>query len=107
MAGLAAITNPLVSSAATQSSSPGKPLLKKGLGIGMIREDLTLADKFKLVKDLGFDGVEMNSPTGLVTSEVVSAAQKAGIELPSVVNKDHWGKPLTDPDPDVRNQCIE
>ncbi len=107
MAGLAAIANPFISSATTQSSTSGKPLLKKGLGIGMIKEDLTLADKFKLVKDLGFDGVEMNSPTGLVTSEVVSAAQKAGIELPSVVNKDHWQKPLTDPDPEVRNQCIE
>lgn len=107
LAGLSAITNPLASFAATQGSLSQKPLLKKGLGIGMIKEDLSLADKFKLIKDLGFDGVEMNSPTGLVTSEVIGAAQKAGIELPSVVNKDHWAKPLTDPDPEVRKQCIE
>lgn len=29
--------------------------LKKGIGYGMIQEELSLFDKFKLVKDLGFD----------------------------------------------------
>jgi hexulose-6-phosphate isomerase len=80
--------------------------LKKGLGYGMIKEELSLTDKFKLVKDLGFDGVELNSPVEFSLSELLDAKEKSGIEIPSVVNKDHWSKPLSHPDPQVREQCI-
>src|SRR5690606_13563518 len=88
-------------------NSTEKLTLKKGLGFGMIKEDLSLADKFKLVKDLGFDGIELNSPVDFNKSEVISANEKSGIELPSVVNKDHWQIPLSDPDPKVREQIIK
>jgi hexulose-6-phosphate isomerase len=84
-----------------------KVMLKKSLVYGMIEEDLSMADKFKLVKDLGFDGVELNSPNDFDTGEVLEAKEKSGIELPSVINKDHWSKPLSDPDPEVRAACIE
>ncbi len=84
-----------------------KVILKKSLVFGMIDEDLSLADKFKLVKDLGFDGVELNSPNDFDTGEVLEAKEKSGIELPSVINKDHWSKPLSDPDPAVRAECIK
>jgi len=81
-------------------------VMKKGLGYGMIKEELSLTDKFKLVKDLGFDGVELNSPVEFSLSELLDAKEKSGIEIPSVVNKDHWSKPLSHPDPQVREQCI-
>jgi len=84
-----------------------KVMLKKSLVYGMIEEDLSMVDKFKLVKDLGFDGVELNSPNDFDTSEVLEAKEKSGIELPSVINKDHWSKPLSDPDPEVRAECIK
>ncbi|WP_372947905.1 sugar phosphate isomerase/epimerase family protein [Mariniphaga sp.] len=106
IAGVSAVANPLVSSAFSLSQAPQKLTLKKGLGFGMIGEDLSLTDKFKLVKDLGFDGVELNVPTDLDKSEVLKASELAGIEIPSVVNKDHWQKPLSDPDLEIRKQCI-
>jgi L-ribulose-5-phosphate 3-epimerase len=81
--------------------------IKKSLVFGMIEEDLSLLDKFKLVKDLGFDGVELNSPNDFDTNEILDAKEKSGIELPSVINRDHWSKPLSDPDPAVREACIE
>jgi hexulose-6-phosphate isomerase len=84
-----------------------KIILKKSLVYGMIDEDLSMVDKFRLVKDLGFDGVELNSPNDFDTNEVLEAKEKSGIELPSVINKDHWSKPLSDPDPDVRAECIK
>src|SRR5690606_10218092 len=90
-----------------QKKNPDTVKLKKGLGYGMIREDLSLTDKFKLVKDLGFDGIELNTPTDLNKSELLEAKEKSGIELPSVVNKDHWQKPLSDPNSEVRKQIIE
>jgi len=83
-----------------------KVVLKKCLGFAMIKEELSLTDKFKLAKELGFDGVELNSPVDFPLSEVLDAKLKSGIELPSVVNKDHWSVPLSDPDPEVRKKCI-
>ncbi len=112
LTGASVISAPMMSAKAgetrsAQSNPAGKVVLKKGLGFGMIREDLSLTDKFKLVKDLGFDGVELNSPVDFKISEVLEAKEKSGIELPSVVNKDHWQKPLSDPDPEVREACIQ
>ncbi len=107
IAGVSAVATPFVSSALSRNNPTQKITLKKGLGFGMISEELSLTDKFKLVKDLGFDGVELNVPADLDKSEILEAKEKAGIELPSVVNKDHWRIPLSDPDPEVRNECIQ
>lgn len=81
--------------------------IKKGLGYWMIKEDLSLLDKFKLVKDLGFDGIEFNSPLDIPLKDLLEARDKTGIEVPSTVNKDHWGKPISDPDPAVRQFTID
>ncbi|MGX1639939.1 sugar phosphate isomerase/epimerase family protein [Sphingobacterium sp. NPDC055431] len=81
--------------------------IKKGLGYWMIKEDLSLLDKFKLVKDLGFDGIEFNSPLDIPLKDLLEAHDKTGIEVPSTVNKDHWGKPISDPDPAVRQFTID
>ncbi len=90
------------------SNAPTQKLtLKKGLGFGMIEEDLSLLDKFKLVKDIGFDGIEFNSPVEIPLKELLAARDQTGIELPSVVNKDHWSKPLSDPDASVRQFTID
>ena len=107
---VAASALPLSSIANTNQSDDKiikKPDLKKSLVFGMINEDLSMLDKFKLVKDLGFDGVELNSPNDFNTREILEAKEKSGIELPTVINKDHWSKPLSDPDPAVRAACIE
>jgi len=107
---VAASALPLSSIANTNQSDDQiikKPNLKKSLVFGMINEDLSMLDKFKLVKDLGFDGVELNSPNDFNTREILEAKEKSGIELPTVINKDHWSKPLSDPDPAVRAACIE
>lgn len=83
------------------------PKLKTGLGFGMIKEDLSVLDKFKLVKDLGFDGIEFNAPVDIPLKELIDAKNKTGVLVPSVVNKDHWSKPLSDPDPSVRQFTID
>jgi len=104
----AAAAAPYASASASvfQNSAMRKVALKKSLGLGMIKEELSLTDKFKLVKDLGFDGVELNSPVDFSISEILKAKSASGIELPTVVNKDHWSAPLSDPDPAVRKKCI-
>ncbi|MEL6675404.1 MAG: sugar phosphate isomerase/epimerase family protein [Bacteroidota bacterium] len=89
------------------SPTGSRPLIKKSLKYGMIKEDLSLLDKFLLVKDLGFDGVEMDSPNGFELKDILKARDKSGIELPGVVNSLHWKKPLSDPDPEVRKACTD
>jgi len=83
------------------------PLNKKSLKFGMIQEDLTVLEKFQLIKELGFDGVELDSPHSLNEEEVLEAKRKTGIEIPGLVNSLHWKKPLSDPDPAVRDACTE
>ena len=94
-------------SSSSKKMSTDKIILKKGLVFQMIKEDLSLVDKFKLAKDIGFDGIELNSPTEFNIQEILNAKSQSGIELPTVINKDHWSKPLSDPDPKVREECIK
>jgi L-ribulose-5-phosphate 3-epimerase len=83
------------------------PIHKKSLKFGMIREELSVLEKFKLVKSLGFDGVELDSPNDLVEKEILEARDKTGLVIPGVVNSVHWKKPLSDPDPAVRAECTQ
>jgi L-ribulose-5-phosphate 3-epimerase len=82
-----------------------RPMIKKSLKWGMVKEDLSIMDKFKLLKDLGFDGVELDTPNDLNMKEILAARDKTGLELPGTVNSFHWKSPLTDPDPKVREAC--
>ena len=90
---------------ASGSSRP-RVKLKKALKYGMIGEGKTPLEKFELVKSLGFQGVEPDSPSGLDVDEVVAAAEQTGIEIPGVVDSVHWGKPFSHPDPKVRAEGV-
>lgn len=81
--------------------------IKKALKFGMVKENLSILDKFKLLKDLGFDGVELDSPNDLNKKEILDARDKTGLLLPGVVNSKHWKYPLSSPDPKVREMCVE
>jgi len=103
--GATALTTKGFTTPLNSAQSPIK--LKKGLGYWMIQEEISVLEKFKLVKDLGFDGIEFNSPLDIPIKELLEARDKTGVEIPSTVNKDHWGKPLSDPDPAVRKFTID
>lgn len=107
MAGAAAAltTGPLRESRARQAGS--HTILKKALKYGMIAEDLPILDKFRLVKELGFDGVEMDSPNDLDRREVLRARDTVGLPIPGVVDSVHWRKTLSDPDPAVRAEGLQ
>ncbi len=73
----------------------------------MVQGKLSLLEKFQLLKELGYDGVEGSSPNGLDAKEVLQARDKSGLTIHGVVCSAHWQKPLSDPDPNVRAQCLE
>ncbi len=85
-----------------------KPLkIKKSLKYGMIRTEGSVLEKFQLLKDLNYDGVELDSPNDLDTAEILEAKEKTGLEIPGVVNSMHWKFPLSHPDPEVRKTCVD
>ncbi|MEZ4701631.1 MAG: sugar phosphate isomerase/epimerase family protein [Rhodothermales bacterium] len=83
--------------------APRKRLFK-ALKFGMVDEPLSILDKFKLLKEIGFDGVELDSPSDLDPQEVVDARDATGLLIPGLVDSVHWRKTLSDPDPAVREE---
>ncbi|HUG91629.1 MAG TPA: sugar phosphate isomerase/epimerase family protein [Planctomycetaceae bacterium] len=62
------------------------PRIRKALKYHMIRENLPLADKFKLIRDLGFEGLEIHRREKLEPGDVRQAAAAAGVEVHGVLN---------------------
>lgn len=84
-----------------------KPRLKKAVKFGMIGEGKTIEDKFSLIKELGFEGVEFDSPSNINREEAVSARDKTGIQIHGVVDSIHWNIRLSDPDATIRAKGLE
>jgi len=90
-----------------QLSPANRPITKLSLKWSMVEEDsLSILDKFRLLKDLGFDGVEFDAPDDLPTDEILAARDQTGLAIPGVINSRHWKTPLTHPDPAVRDACV-
>jgi hexulose-6-phosphate isomerase len=94
-----------VAKAARLTKPQRKPILKS-LKFGMIKEKLSILDKFKLVQDIGYDGVELNSPGGENKQECLEASQKTGLPVHGVVDSRHWSVRATEPDPKRREECL-
>ncbi len=88
----------------TPAASASRPI-KKGIMWGTVGVKGSVAEKMKAVKDAGFEGVEMMSH--LDQDEVLRARDETGLAIPSVCGRDHWKKPLSDPDPKVRAEGLE
>lgn len=75
---------------------------RKAVKLGMVGEGDTLKDKFLLLRELGFDGVELDSPGGPPADEVLAAKEASGLAVHGVVDSAHWSKPFSSPDAEVR-----
>lgn len=87
-------------------AKPPSARFKKAVKFGMIEEELSVLDKFKLLQSLGFDGVELDSPNDLDNEEVIAARDASGLPIHGVVDSVHWQKPLSDADPAVRAEGL-
>lgn len=79
--------------------------LKKALKLSMVTGDAPLLDKFKMLKEMGYDGIDMDRPAE--RAEVLRARDESGLVIHGVVDYVHWGQPLTSPDPKVREQGLQ
>src|SRR5688572_27479014 len=84
-------------------ASATAPKLRKAVKFGMIKLDGgSIKEKFELIKRLGFEGVEMDSPAEIDRAEVNAAQESTGIKVHGVIDSVHWKDRLSDPDPAVR-----
>ena len=94
--------------AAVAAEKP-KRKLRKGYMFGGLRPNAknggSLVERFKLLKEAGFDGVEVNS--AMDQKEVLAARDAAGLQIPSVVIHNHWTHPITSPNPTARETGLE
>ncbi len=55
--------------------------IRKAVGWNMIREDVSTQEKFRLLKDAGFDGVEVNTTSIKDPKEFIEASEKSGVPI--------------------------
>jgi L-ribulose-5-phosphate 3-epimerase len=82
-----------------------KRTLKKGIMWATVGVKGSVLEKMKAIKEAGFEGTEMMSH--MDQEEVLRARDATGLVIPSVCGRDHWKKPLSDPDPRVRAEGLE
>lgn len=101
----AAAAIPAVAPFATASLT--KPKLKKAIKFSMVSvKGATTLDKFELVKKIGFEGVEIDSPSGVNRVAAKRASEKTGIAIHGVIDNLHWTFPLSSPDANVRAEGL-
>lgn len=90
----------------SEKADEGSSRYKKAVKIGMVQVEGDLTTKFKTLKRLGFDGVELNSPGGPTADEVQKAKDESGLIVHGVVDSVHWNKRLSDPSEEVRAEGL-
>lgn len=81
-----------ISSAANTGEFTGK--IKKAVKYHMVLGDLSVRDKFKMLKELGYDGVEIRTADKVDRAEAVKASEATGLPIHGVINSS---------DPDIRS----
>jgi L-ribulose-5-phosphate 3-epimerase len=93
--------------AAGVAAAPAGKLLK-GVVWGMLPDKLSIADRFKLAADAGFEIVEAYTTEDQKTAEEIKkAAEDAKIRITSVMNQAHWEYPLSSSDPAVVKKSMD
>lgn len=107
--GAAALTaiasRPMAVWAAEEGAAAGeakRPKLHKAVKYAMIGEGDSPQEKLELVKSLGFEGVEVDSPSDVDREALRRASEATGVKIHGTICSTHWRDRLSDPDPAVR-----
>lgn len=92
--------------AAGRAAEEGPLPILKATKIGTIKGEYTLTEQFRLMRELGFDGIEVNAPNADLEG-LLKARRETGLPIHGVVDNIHWKIRLSDPDPEVRRQGRE
>jgi hexulose-6-phosphate isomerase len=84
------------------------PKLRFAVKYGMIKSPGSTLQKFELAKKVGFEGVEIDSPSNVNKDEAVRARDETGIKIHGVIDSKHWDKNyrLSSPDAAARERGL-
>ena len=106
-AGVVAAAASLMSRSIFAQDSQSDTKLHKALQLGMLPRELSDADKFKLAKKCGFQGIEASPMDNLNEARKLGElARQAGVPIHSIVFGG-WNAPLSDPSPEVVKKGLE
>src|SRR6202034_4789029 len=81
--------------------------IKKGVVFTMAPEKLSYTERFKMVRDAGFEVVQVpTEPDQSKAEEIKKAADGAHVGIDSIMNMDHWKYPLSSSDPAVVEKSL-
>jgi len=82
--------------------------IKKAVEFEMLPKSMSIADRFQLARDVGFEQIECPTmPDQHEADEAKKAAQKTGLRIHSVMNMAHWEYPLSSADPAVVAKSVK
>lgn len=82
----------------------------KTLKIGMVGVEASLAEKFKAVKSVGFDAIELDSPLRFTRTDVDTvkkAIDESELPVDGTVIGSHWKQTHSSPDPTMRETALK
>ncbi|MGC4014293.1 MAG: sugar phosphate isomerase/epimerase family protein [Luteolibacter sp.] len=90
-----------------RAAEPATPRIRIALKCGMASFGKNLEEKFRILKELGYDGVELDSPGGQNKAEALAASKATGLPIHGVVDSIHWTVRCSDPSEEVREKALE
>ncbi len=87
------------------AAEPTERRFKKALKLSMVSGKAPLVEKFKMLKEIGYDGIDIDQR--VEHDDVRRAKEESGLVVHGVVDYDHWKLPLSHPDPAVRAQGLD
>ena len=74
----------------------------------MLPKQLSMTDRFKLARDVGFEQIELPTMPDLKEAEEAKKASEAsGLKIHSVMNQAHWQFPMSSPDKDAVQKSMK
>ncbi|HLJ17440.1 MAG TPA: sugar phosphate isomerase/epimerase family protein [Bryobacteraceae bacterium] len=90
-----------------QPATLGRLPIKKAVLFAMLPKQLSVADRFQLAHDCGFEQIECpTTPDPKEAEEILQASDITKVRIHSVMNMDHWRYPLSSPDPQVVEKSL-
>ena len=100
-----AVVSAVSATCAPAALAASKRNLRKAIMYSTIGVKGSVLDKFRAMKEAGFEGVEPMG--GMNRDEVLAAFKKTGLQAASVCDHIHWEKPLSAPDEATRKLGLD
>jgi len=90
------------------AAAPARLSIRKAVEFSMLPTAMSVADRFQLARDSGFEAIECpTTPDPSKAEEILAASRKVNLPIHSVMNAEHWRSPLSSADPAVVEKSLE